>query len=63
MSASSPSTALDNESRVSNVIAMVAATLAISTITTVARLYTRFVIVKSYGIDDWFALLSLVIEP
>jgi hypothetical protein len=39
---------------------MVAATLAIGTITTVARFYTRFVIVKSAGIDDWFALLSLV---
>ncbi len=62
MSASPSSAALDTESRVSNVIAMVAATLAISTITTVARIYTRFVIVKSYGIDDWFALLSLVIR-
>lgn len=60
MSAPPQSTALDSESRVSNVIAMVAATLAIGTITTVARFYTRFVIVKSAGIDDWFALLSLV---
>jgi hypothetical protein len=52
--------AYDNESRVPNVIAMVAGTLAIGTMTTVARFYTRYFIIKSLGIDDWFALFSQV---
>lgn len=61
MSATTPTTTpYDNDSRVPNVIAMVAGTLVIGTLVTVARFYTRIFIVKSLGIDDWFALLSLV---
>jgi len=60
MNSTVPVTPYDNDSRVSNVIAMVAGTLAVGTLTTVARLYTRFAIVKKVGIDDCFAVLSLV---
>jgi hypothetical protein len=59
----STTTAFDDESKVSNVIAMVAGTLAIGTLTTAARFYTRLFIVKNLGIDDWVALLSLVGPP
>lgn len=59
MSAPPPSP-IDNESRVPNVIAMVAGTLAVASATLAARFYTRAVLIKRLGYDDWFALLSLV---
>lgn len=62
MSAAPVPTPYDNDSRVPNVIAAVAGTLAVATVTTVARMYTRAALIKKFGIDDLFALLSLVCE-
>lgn len=32
--------------------------IALSTITTILRVYCRVVLVKNFGMDDWFAVLA-----
>ncbi|KAM5376381.1 hypothetical protein ACJZ2D_005435 [Fusarium nematophilum] len=58
MADSTPNHALDHESRVSSVIALSAATSAISTIVVVLRVYSRAVIGRCFGMDDWFILAA-----
>jgi hypothetical protein len=60
MSTPITSPAVDAESKVANVIAMVVTTLTIATITTFARLYTRGVVIKKIGVDDWGTIAALV---
>ncbi len=52
--------AIDSQSRVLNIIAVVVATLIMATSTTVLRFYTRTVMIRQLGADDWAALVALV---
>ncbi|KAI6367518.1 hypothetical protein MCOR25_004883 [Pyricularia grisea] len=51
---------LDHESRVANIYASVITSLTAVTVVVLARIYTRAFILKSFGLDDWAALISLL---
>ncbi|TLS31201.1 hypothetical protein PpBr36_02175 [Pyricularia pennisetigena] len=51
---------LDNESRVPNIYASVIISLTAVTVVVLARIYTRVFVIKTFGLDDWAAALSLL---
>ncbi|KAH8846547.1 hypothetical protein MCOR27_002143 [Pyricularia oryzae] len=51
---------LDHESRVGNIYASVIISLTAVTVVVLGRIYTRLFILKTFGLDDWAAAISLV---
>jgi len=43
------------------VVGLIVATMVLSTVAVVMRIYTRLKITKSFGLDDWFLLATHVI--
>ncbi|TLD19747.1 hypothetical protein PspLS_09334 [Pyricularia sp. CBS 133598] len=52
---------LDHESRVGNIYASVIISLTAVTVVVLARIYTRLFILKTFGLDDWAASISLLV--
>lgn len=63
MSTTAPDHSLDNQSRVAGVIAISSITCGIAFVVVCFRVYTRAVIVKTLGYDDWSVIASMVIIP
>ena len=52
MAGPSPDPALDSQSRVGEIIAIITVTSILSTLAVVLRCYSRAVILRSFGLDD-----------
>ncbi len=48
------------ESRAATVIGVTAFVLTVATAAVTARVYTRAVLIKTFGADDWMAIFALV---
>jgi hypothetical protein len=63
MPGTSPNPALDGESRVTEIIAILSVTTTLSTLIVVLRCYTRAFILKSFGPDDMVMVPAQVCCP
>lgn len=63
MSTLIPDHSLDGESRSGLMIGLTAAFTVVNTAVVIARIYTRAVILHTFGIDDVFIVITLVCGP
>lgn len=55
--------ALDHDRNTAPVIAVTATCLGLALLVVALRVYTRRVLLDNFGLDDWFAVFSLVRAP